>query len=161
MLYFLLCISESAECVCAYVYMYPFFWGFLSHLVHYRTLSRVICAIQQVLISYLFYTQCCVILIPISQFILPLFSPLGVHTFVRDICVSISVLQIGSSVPFFQIPHICIKYMIFVFLFDLLHSICQSLGPSVTLQKHNFTLFFMAESYSVAYKCHRFFIHSC
>ena len=45
--------------------------------------------------------------IPISQFIpppppppLPL-SPLGVHTFVLYICVSISALQTGSSVPFF------------------------------------------------------------
>ena len=44
--------------------------------------------------------------IPISQFIpppplLPPLSPLGVHTFVLYICVSISALQIGSSVPFF------------------------------------------------------------
>ena len=44
--------------------------------------------------------------IPISQFIpppppLPL-SPLGVHTFVLYICVSISALQRGSSVPFFE-----------------------------------------------------------
>ena len=43
--------------------------------------------------------------IPISQFIpppphLPL-PPLGVHTFVFYICVSISALQTGSSVPFF------------------------------------------------------------
>ena len=44
--------------------------------------------------------------IPISQFITPppptppLF-PLGVHTFVLYICVSISALQTGSSVPFF------------------------------------------------------------
>ena len=44
--------------------------------------------------------------IPISQFIpprpppLPL-SPCGVHMFVLYICVSISALQTGSSVPFF------------------------------------------------------------
>ena len=43
--------------------------------------------------------------IPISQFIppppLPPLSPLGVHTFVLYICVSISALQTSSSVPFF------------------------------------------------------------
>ena len=41
--------------------------------------------------------------IPISQFIPPalLLSPLGVHTFVLYICVSISALQTSSSVPFF------------------------------------------------------------
>ena len=44
--------------------------------------------------------------IPISQFITPPpppppLSPLGVHTFVLYICVSISALQTGSSVPFF------------------------------------------------------------
>ena len=40
-----------------YVYIYPLFGGFPSHLGHHRALSRVPCAIQQVLISYLFYTQ--------------------------------------------------------------------------------------------------------
>ena len=44
---------------------------------------------------------------PISQFITPppppplLLSPLGVHTFVLYICVSISALRTSSSVPFF------------------------------------------------------------
>ena len=40
-----------------YVYTYPLFFGFPFHLGHPRALSRVPCAIQQVLISYLFYTQ--------------------------------------------------------------------------------------------------------
>ena len=39
--------------------------------------------------------------IPTFQFIPPLLSPLGVHVFVLCICVSVSVLQIKSSVPFF------------------------------------------------------------
>ena len=42
------------------VYIYPFFFGFPSHLGHHRALSRVPSAIQQVLISYLFYTQWCI-----------------------------------------------------------------------------------------------------
>ena len=33
-----------------YVYIYPLFLGFSSHLGHYRALSRVPCAIQQILI---------------------------------------------------------------------------------------------------------------
>ena len=64
--------------------------------------------------SYLFYTQQCYTSISISQFILP--SPLlGIHTFVPYICVSISALQISSSVSFFQIPHISdvIQYLFF------------------------------------------------
>ena len=45
------------------------------------------------------------------------FPPLGVHTFVLYICVSISALHTGSSVSFFQIPHICIniRYLFFSF----------------------------------------------
>ena len=38
-----------------YINIYPLFFGFPSHLGHDRALSRVPCAIQQVLISYLFY----------------------------------------------------------------------------------------------------------
>ena len=47
----------------------------------------------------------------------PRLSPLGVHTFVLYICVSISALQTGSLVPFFQVPHICvnIRYLFFSF----------------------------------------------
>ena len=43
--------SESA------IHMYtPLFLGFPSHLGRHRTLSRVPCALQLVLTSYLFYT---------------------------------------------------------------------------------------------------------
>ena len=37
-----------------YMYIYPNFFGFPSHLGHHRALSRISCAIQYVL-SYLFY----------------------------------------------------------------------------------------------------------
>ena len=41
----------------------------------------------------------------------------GIHTFVLYICVSISALQIKSSIPFFQIPHISVNipYLFFSF----------------------------------------------
>ena len=41
--------------------------------------------------------------IPISQFIPPL---RGIHTFILYVCVSISAMQIRSSLPFFYILHI-------------------------------------------------------
>ena len=70
---------------------------------------------------------------PISQFIPLPFSQLGVCTFVLCVYVSISAFQIGTSVPFFQIPHICI-YIWYFSLSDALHSAWQSLGPSMSLQ---------------------------
>ena len=42
-----------------YVYIYPIFFGFPLRLGHPRALSRVPCAIQKVLISYLFYICQC------------------------------------------------------------------------------------------------------
>ena len=38
------------------------------------------------------------VLIPISQ-LLPPSLPLGIHAFVLYVCVSVSAMQIGSSVP--------------------------------------------------------------
>ena len=48
------------------------FFRFFSHIGHYRVLSRVPCAIQQVLISYLFYIQQCVYVHPN----LPIYPPI-------------------------------------------------------------------------------------
>ena len=79
-------------------------WGIvvLQRCVRFYWRSRVPCAIQQVLISYLFYTYLCIYVnpnLPIHP-TTPL-SPLGVHTFVLYICVFISALQTSSSVTFF------------------------------------------------------------
>ena len=54
-----------------YIYIYPFFFRFLSHIGHYQVLSRVPWAMQQVLIRYLFYIEYCVST-PIFQFVPPL-----------------------------------------------------------------------------------------
>ena len=71
--------DESA----VYLHTSLLFFGFPSHLSHYRALSRVPRALQQVLISYLFYTHNRVyISISISQFSPPFCPPFGVHTFV-------------------------------------------------------------------------------
>ena len=95
---FLLCSKVNQS----YVYIYPLFFRFPSHLGHHRALSRVPGAIHLVLISYLFYTQQCINVNPN----LPVHPTLGNHKFVLYICDSISALQISSSVPFFYIPHI-------------------------------------------------------
>ena len=88
-----------------YTYTHLLFFGFPSHLGHHRALSRAPCAIQWVLISYLFYTQQCIYVNPSLPIYCTPPSPLGIHTFVLYVCVSISALQISLSVPFFQIPH--------------------------------------------------------
>ena len=45
-------VSKVNQC---HIYTNPFFLKFFPHVGHYRVLNRVPCAIQQVLISYLFY----------------------------------------------------------------------------------------------------------
>ena len=84
--------------MCTYI---PPFLGFPSHLGHYRALSRVPCAVQKVFISYLFYPQYCICASPHLEIHPALPSPLGGHVFVLYSCVSISNLQISSSIPFF------------------------------------------------------------
>ena len=42
------------------MYIYPLFFRFFSHICQNRALSRVFCAIQQVLVGYVFYIQQCV-----------------------------------------------------------------------------------------------------
>ena len=41
-------------------HIYPLFLGFPSYLGHHRALSKVPCAVQSVLISYLFYLSQCI-----------------------------------------------------------------------------------------------------
>ena len=86
-----------------YVFIHSLFFGFISHLGQHRALSRVPCATQWILLSYL---SSMYMSVPISQFIPNPLFPNGVHTFVLCICVSVSALQIGSFVPFSWIPHI-------------------------------------------------------
>ena len=96
--------------------MYPRLPGVPSRSGHYIALNRAPCAIPGVLISYPLYTASmaskCQPHLPIP----PTTSlPLGILIFVS--CVSISALQIWSSIPFFQIS-ICINIR---YLFSLSH----------------------------------------
>ena len=49
-------VSPYSKVSQLYVHIYPLLFGSPSHLSHHRALSRVPCAIQSVLISYLVYT---------------------------------------------------------------------------------------------------------
>ena len=51
-----------------YIHIYPLFFRFYSHIGHYRVLSRVPCAVQQVLISHLFDIWQCVYVNPLFFF---------------------------------------------------------------------------------------------
>ena len=85
--------------------------------------------------------------IPTSQFITPTTTtPTPRFPSLVPICllatsVSVSTLQTSSSVPFFYSPHICINIWYLFFSFCLLHSVWQSLGPSMSLQMTQFCSF--------------------
>ena len=112
---------------------------FLNFILFIFLYSRILLVIYFIHISV--YMS-----IPISQFITPpppppaTFAP-GVHTFVLYICVSISVLQTGSSVPFSRFHIYAIIYDICFSLSDLLHSVWQSLDASTSLQMTQFCSF--------------------
>ena len=83
---------------------------FPSHLSHHRALNRVPELYGR------FSIAICFILSISSVYVNPNFpihstspSHIGVHTLVLYIWVSISALQIRSSISFFYIPHICIN----------------------------------------------------
>ena len=88
------------QCMRVYFPAHFSFWIFEFYFIYLFFYSRFLLVINFIHISV--YMS-----IPIAQFITPpppprrCFPPLGVHTFVLYICVSISALHTGSSVPFF------------------------------------------------------------
>ena len=111
-----------------YIYINPLPFGLPFHSGHHSAFNRVPCAIQYVLISYLFYTYlsivCIYMSISISQFFPPLPFPLGIHTLVLYIGVSSSALQIRSSIYHFSRFHIyALMYHICFSFSDLLPSV--------------------------------------
>ena len=69
------------------------FFRFFSIIGFYKILNIVPCAIQQVLVVYLFYIQQCVYVNPKPLIYPPLLAtPFGNHKFVSYACESISVL---------------------------------------------------------------------
>ena len=66
-------------------------------------------------------------------------SPPGIHTFVLYVRVSISALQISSSVPFFYIPHISDIIYFFSFWFT---SFCLTGSRSIHVSATDTVFFF-------------------
>ena len=82
-------------------YTSPPFWISFP-LGHHRALSKLPCDIQLDLISYLFIHNRVYMSIPTSQFTPPFpHTGTGIYAFVLYSHVSISVLQVSLSVPFF------------------------------------------------------------
>ena len=76
-----------------YVYIYSLLFGFPSHLDHHRALSRVLCAIQQVLISYLVYTQQCIYVNPnLPIYPSPASHLVTINLFSTPMTISVGVL---------------------------------------------------------------------
>ena len=89
----------------------------------------------------------------------PLSSHL-VHRSVLYVCFSTATLKISSSVPSLQIPYIYVSIRHLYFSFWLT-SFCVMGSSFVHLIRTDSNAFlFMAESYSIAYMYHNFFIHS-
>ena len=113
------------------------------HLDHHRALSwtaacPVLCSRLQLSASY--------IVVYICQCYSPILShcplPHCVHMSVLSVCVSIPVLQIGSPVPFFQIPHICINTQYLPFSF-FLTSLCMKVSRSIYISTNDPRLFLL------------------
>ena len=110
-------------------YSILFFWIFEFYFIY-------LFFIQQLLITYLFYT--CQSQSPNPSH--PT-NPLGVHTFVLYVCVSVSALQIGFLYHFAKFHIYALIYDICFSLSDLIHSEWQSLGPPMSLQMAQFCSF--------------------
>ena len=82
--------------------------------------STAPCVIQVPTIYFTHGNVCISMLI--SQFVPPSSSPCCVHKSILYVFVSSPALQIGSSLPFFKIPYICVNIW-YMFFSDLLHSV--------------------------------------
>ena len=127
-----------------YVFKYPLFFVFPSNLGHHRALSRVPHAIQQVLISYLFYTQYqqCIYVnpnLPIHP-TLP-FTPWYPYICSLRLCLYFFFVNKIVYTNFFRFYIYALIYGICFSLSDLLHSLWQSLSPSMSLQMTQFCSF--------------------
>ena len=87
-----------------------------THLSHHRAPHRALCVYSSFPQAIYFTHGSVHMSVLLSQFI-PLSPP--VCTWPLYVCVSIPALQIGSSVPFFQIPYICVKIWHLFFSFWL------------------------------------------
>ena len=128
--------SESAICI----HISPLFW-IPSHLGHHRALSRVPCAIQQVLISYLFYTYQCIYVSPnLPIHLTPPFPPWCPYVCSLHLCLFLPCKQV--HLYHFSRFHIYVLiYSICFSLSDLLHSVLTVTRSTMSLQMTQFCSF--------------------
>ena len=81
----------ACVCVCIYIYIYILFQIF-TIIGYYKILNIVPCAMQKVLVVYLFYIQQCVYVNPKHPFYPSPSFPFGNHKFVFYVCESIVFL---------------------------------------------------------------------
>ena len=104
--------------------------------------SGVPCAIQQVLISYLFYTYWCIYVnsnLPIHPT-----TPFPRSVSIRLFSTSVSLFLPCKSVHLYHFSRFHVYTLMYNICFspsDLLHSVWQSLGPSTSLQMTQFRSF--------------------
>lgn len=111
-----------------HTYIRPLFLGFPSHFGLHRALSITPCTPQSQQLSHYLAALFIYFIQSINSVCMPTPThppcaslPLGVHTFVLHVCVTISALQVSSSIPFFYIPHVCVN----IYLFFSEHVILQ------------------------------------
>ena len=92
------------------IHISPLSFGVPSHLAHHRPMNRVLCALQQVLICYPFYTQhqsCNYVHAKVAIYpILPFPPLLGVHLF---FCVSMTQFLLCTKVHLCNLSRFHIK----------------------------------------------------
>ena len=91
-------------------------------------------------------------------------SPPPWYPYIHSLCLCLHFCFVNKIVygSFFRFQIYALIYDICVSLSDLIYSVWQSLGPSVSLPSFidSIWFLFMTEWYSVVYMCHIFFIHS-
>ena len=117
-----------------HIYIYRLLFEFPSHFGHHRALSWVPCDVDFYFVSIFLHSS--VYNTPFT--IHPTLWCPYVSVYV---CVSISALQIGSSEPFFWIPHIYVNIWYF-FLFWLT-SLCMIVSRSTHVSANCTILFFL------------------
>ena len=124
--------TNAHTCICLYI---PSFLGFLP--VQVATELRIELPVLHSRFSLVFCFICSSIYmsVPTSQFIPSTPFPFGIYKFFLCICISVSALQMSSSVPFFSTPHksINIRYLFFCLTYSTLHDDLLSLSMLLSL----------------------------
>ena len=135
-----------------------------SHLGCHRALSWTPCTIQLVPSSYLFYTwKCKYVKVNLPIHPTSLFHPVSIHPLSMSAFLSCPPNRFNCTY-FFCISYIYINIPYCFSLSDHIHSIWQTLGPSISLKIISFlsisiSFLLMAGKYSIEYMYHIFSLY--